>query len=690
MGNQFQQVRLGSQPAVQFYRHAVQHVRLHRGTSTQNAGQNPEHPGSLEITPAHIRQGSPQTFGYVDIHGHSGAKRSTTPPPNPVVGVRGMVPGDGVLVRQDFSDSDHSPSGGLVGLSCGAAGGFTECPRDRDNFIHRCFQSRMGGAAGLPYTARDVVSAAGKPAYKSVRDGGSVSECNSVPASTQVSGSAPDVRQRRGCFIHQQGRRDQIVQTDPPDDSALEILRPEGYQASACSSSRITQHPGRRSVASGPDSCDGVGHQWPASSSGVLCMGNISDLSVRNFCQQEAACLRITISGPEGQIHRCDVSTVVRDGNGVRLPTIQDAAGCPQKDLQVSQPVGDLNSSTPDVSIMDAGAIRAVSLSSNTTGRASTSYWRSSAAKRSRRDKTLPTLKSTRLATLKGLFVKLGYSRRVAERMSTNLRPSSIGCYESHWSKFVEYCRRKHLNVFEVDSRIFSKYLLHLFENERYAPSTIISHRTSIASVLRHWKYDPATDPRLRALLRNFQLARPVQRRLMPQWDLHLVLTALLRPPFTDGVNNRPSDDVIDLKWRTLKTTFLLALATAKRRSFLHALCVSTCLFTRGDVQDQLVVNLLPQAGFLAKTQLPDQAPQWIHIPGIAHLNPGESERMLCPVRQLQLYLRDIERIRGAYQSPASLGPVDRWHPTDTRQPMVSGGCPRGIHQSWSRVWWWH
>ena len=560
---------------------------------------------------------------------------------------RDMVPGDGVLVRQDFSDSDHSPSGGLVGLSCGAAGGFTECPRDRDNFIHRCLQSRMGGAAGLPYAARDVVSTAGKPAYKSVRDGGSVSECNSVPASTQVSGSAPDVRQRRGCFVHQQGRRDQIVQTDSPDDSALEILRPEGHQASACSSSRITQHPGRRSVASGPDSCDGVGHQWPASSSGVLCMGNTSDRSVRNFCQQEAACLRITISGPEGQIRRCDVSTVVRDGNGVRLPTIQDAASCPQQDPQVSQPVGDLNSSTPDVSIMDARAIRAVSLSSNTTGRASTSYSRSSAAKRSRRDKTLPTLKSTRLATLKGLFVKLGYSRRVAECMSTNLRPSWIGCYESHWSKFVEYCRRKHLNVFEVDSRIFSKYLLHLFENERYAPSTIISHRTSIASVLRHWKYDPATDPRLRALLRNFQLARPVQRRLMPQWDLHLVLTALLRPPFTDGANDRPSDDVIDLKWRTLKTTFLLALATARRRSFLHALCVSTCLFTRGDVQDQLVVNLLPQAGFLAKTQLPDQAPQWIRIPGIAHLNPGELERMLCPVRQLQLYLRDTERIRG-------------------------------------------
>ena len=240
----------------------------------------------------------------------------------------------------------------------------------------------------------------------------------------------------------------------------------------------------------------------------------------------------------DDQIRRCDVSTVVRDGNGVHLPTIQDAAGCPQQDPQVSQPVGDLNSSTPVVSIMGAGAIRAASLSSNTSGRASTSYSRSSAAKRSRRDKTLPTHKSTHLATLKGLFVKLGYSRHIAGSMSTNLRPSSIGCYEFHWSRFVEYCRRKHLKVFEVDCRIFIKYLLHLFENERYAPSTIISHPTSIASVLRHWKYDPATDPRIRALLRNFQLARPVQRRLVPQWDLHLVPTALLCPPFTDGAND--------------------------------------------------------------------------------------------------------------------------------------------------------
>ena len=63
---------------------------------------------------------------------------------------------------------------------------------------------------------------------------------------------------------------------------------------------------------------------------------------------------------------------------------------------------------------------------------------------------------------------------------------------------------------------------------------------------------------------------------------------------------------------------------------YLHALCVSTCIFIWGFVQNQSVVNLLSHAGFLAKNQMPDQALQWIRIPGIVHLNPDEPERVLC------------------------------------------------------------
>ena len=35
---------------------------------------------------------------------------------------------------------------------------------------------------------------------------------------------------------------------------------------------------------------------------------------------------------------------------------------------------------------------------------------------------------------------------------------------------------------------------------------------------------------------------------------------------------------------------------------------------------------MLPEAGFLAENQLPSQVPEWITVPGIAHLNPGKPE----------------------------------------------------------------
>ena len=157
-------------------------------------------------------------------------------------------------------------------------------------------------------------------------------------------------------------------------------------------------------------------------------------------------------------------------------------------------------------------------------------------------------------------------------------------------------------------SHHFSTYMMHFFR-DGLLPSTIIPHRMSVASVLHHWVYDPAADPHIKLLVRAFRLERPVQHRIMPKWNLHLVLLFLLRPPFaSDGdEDGESSDDVIPLKWRTMKCVFLLALASTRRCSYLHALSVAPgrCVFARGNTQQQLVVSLLPEPGFLAKNQLP-------------------------------------------------------------------------------------
>ena len=165
------------------------------------------------------------------------------------------------------------------------------------------------------------------------------------------------------------------------------------------------------------------------------------------------------------------------------------------------------------------------------------------------RDSSLPAVKSSRVETLRAILRAKGHSREAANMMSRCLRESSQQVYESHWSRFVAFCRTKRWHVFRVRSHHFSTYMMHLFR-DGLLPSTIISHRTSVASVLRHWVYDPAADPHIKLLVRAYRLERPVQHRIMRKWDLHLMLLSLLRPPFASNgdVDGESSDDVVPLK----------------------------------------------------------------------------------------------------------------------------------------------
>ena len=304
----------------------------------------------------------------------------------------------------------------------------------------------------------------------------------------------------------------------------------------------------------------------------------------------------------------------------------------------------DTVSSIPTRRLMVAGTSPAGSGQTNTSRRwvLSSVSGRSSTRRRSW-EPDLPLLQPKHMETLKALLRKLGHSECAAQLMTSTLRPSSIHLYKNHWQGFVIYCQWKNFNVFEVQSTQFCNYLCSLFY-ENTAISTIIQYRTLIGSVLRRWSYDTATDPNMKMLIR---LAQPVQRCSMPQWNLHLVLMSLLKPPFASA-GSRPMDRDIELKWRTLKICFLLSLATARWRSFMHAFSMAPAhiSFVQGTVDGQSTVSLLPKPSFIAKNQLPDQVPSWVKVPGIDHLVPQDSDRMLCPVRKLYLYINDTKHVR--------------------------------------------
>ena len=68
----------------------------------------------------------------------------------------------------------------------------------------------------------------------------------------------------------------------------------------------------------------------------------------------------------------------------------------------------------------------------------------------------------------------------------------------------------------------------------------------------------------LHRLLSSFHRDRPKSSRNLPKWNVSVVLNELTKAPF------EPMKDT-DLKHLSLKTAFLLALVSGKRRTEIHA-----------------------------------------------------------------------------------------------------------------------
>ena len=109
-----------------------------------------------------------------------------------------------------------------------------------------------------------------------------------------------------------------------------------------------------------------------------------------------------------------------------------------------------------------------------------------------------------------------------------------------------------------------SDFFMYLYQDLNRRPSTIDGYRTAIVDTLGPTAHHIAHNADLHRLLSSFHRDRPKSSRNLPKWNLSVVLNELTKAPF------EPRKDT-DLKHLTLKTAFLLALASGKRRSEIHA-----------------------------------------------------------------------------------------------------------------------
>ncbi|PIK57927.1 hypothetical protein BSL78_05209 [Apostichopus japonicus] len=128
---------------------------------------------------------------------------------------------------------------------------------------------------------------------------------------------------------------------------------------------------------------------------------------------------------------------------------------------------------------------------------------------------------------------------------------------------------------------------------------------------------------------------RPQIRRLAPSWGLSAVLHALAGPPYEPMAN-------ASLAALTKKTLFLVAVASARRRSCLHALSTK-----QNHIRfEGHGVRMVPDPSFIAKNQTLTFLPGDIFIPEIKTMSSVAEDKRWCPVRALKWYLNKTEKLR--------------------------------------------
>ena len=163
-----------------------------------------------------------------------------------------------------------------------------------------------------------------------------------------------------------------------------------------------------------------------------------------------------------------------------------------------------------------------------------------------------------------GQLQEQGFSVEVAERIAAPQRSSTRTIYKSKWALFEKWCRENSVDFSTPSVKQVSDFFMYLYQDLNRRPSTIDGYRMAIVDTLGPTGHHIAQSSDLHRLLSSFHRDRPKSSRNLPKWNLSVVLNEHTKAPF------EPMKDT-DLKHLTLKTAFLLALASGKHCSEIHA-----------------------------------------------------------------------------------------------------------------------
>ena len=243
----------------------------------------------------------------------------------------------------------------------------------------------------------------------------------------------------------------------------------------------------------------------------------------------------------------------------------------------------------------------------------------------------------------------------------------------------------------EASVGLICDFFLSLFDRN-LSLATIRGYRSAIGSIHKGFPDGSVVSNAgvLSKLFRAFFLKRPPSKRLLPSWSLPRVLQALAAPPFEP----LGKASLLNL---SIKTCFLIAVASGQRRSAIHALTTAS-----GHIRwESSAVRLIPEASYIAKNQTANSKPCELLIPRIQSFSSEDEDKLWCPVRALKWYLDRTKDIRCGPNlfissrpphSPVSRDTISRWLVLAIRsagdevllQGPIRAHDTRGVAASWA------
>ena len=631
---------------------------LHFGKSFSNSGENPNRVLIGDKNSREYLLHGPSMASFPGCHSQPSRHFTILPTQNAPSTISAVTT---LQTGQSLHANDGSVRGGIdtvhtvVGESSEHRSGERFFSAQSSDINHnRCLQLRLGGCLGRPLDLGPLVRQGASAPHQCVGTSCRSKGHRSLGRRTANVRSDCPIRQLHDRVVHKPSRGHQVQDPLPNNVGSTNPLPGIRDKSEGQSSSRKAEHPSRRPF------------QGQVQRKRVVPLPDVG--------QSCFSALRPPIDGPVCHSGQCQASGVLHEilsppgvGNGrssseleqpldLRLSSVEARSHCPAETISVQRghvidrsmlaepamvPVNPPATSGPSVQVSEPAT------SSNSKQRPDTASRHQSS-----------TLDSVEIVNRR--FQAAGLSQRAAELATRARRGTTSKTYNSRLEKFFQWSASHSKDPLEASVDDVCSFLILLFDEGKQV-STIRNYRSAISAVHKGFQ-DGSTlsnNEAVSKLLRGMFNSRPPVRRLAPSWSINEVLRSLMGAPY-EPMDRAPLDAL------THKTLFLVAAASARRRSELHALSVK-----KGFIRfSPAGVHLLPDPSFLAKNQSASFTPKAIVLPTLSSVSSIREDHLLCPVRALKWYTHRTKHLRGSTAlfilprspyTPASKDTISKW-----------------------------